>query len=86
VLLLPLALAQTNRRVDGKRVMAAMLGSGGVATFWILLGHGGPWLGIEAIFPGLLVSALVLAPAWRRGGERWIHPAEAKENHDGNDD
>ncbi len=86
VLLFPLGLAQTTRRLDGRRVVTSMLGAGGVATVWLLLGRGGPWLGIEAIFPGLLVSALVLAPALRRGRERRLDPAEAKDDHDGNGD
>jgi SSS family solute:Na+ symporter len=85
VLLLPLALAHTRRRVDGRRVVAAMLGSGGAAGGWLLLGRGGPWLGIEAIFPGLLVSAVVLAPAWRWGGTRWVGLETAKESHDDTD-
>jgi SSS family solute:Na+ symporter len=69
VLLLPLALAHTRWRVGGRRVTAAMAASGLVAVAWLVAGHGEPWLGIEAIFPGLLASVLVLAPAWLPGGE-----------------
>ena len=69
VLLLPLALAHTRWRLSGRRVAASMAASGATALAWLALGRGGPWHGIEAIFPGLLVSVLVLAPAWRRGGD-----------------
>lgn len=69
VLLLPLALAHTRWRVGGRRVTVAMAASGLVAVVWLAAGHGEPWLGIEAIFPGLLASVLVLAPAWLPGGE-----------------
>lgn len=69
VLLLPLALAHGGRRVDGRLVAGGMVAAGGAALGWTLAGRGGPWLGIEPVFPGLLVSAIVLAPAWmpRRG-------------------
>ena len=66
VLLLPLALAHTRRRVAGARVMVSMVLAGAVSLGWLLLGRGGPWLGVEAIFPGLLASAAVLAPVWLR--------------------
>lgn len=69
VLLLPLALAHTRWRVGGRRVTLSMAASGLVAVVWLAAGHGAPWLGIEAIFPGLLASVLVLAPAWLPGGE-----------------
>jgi SSS family solute:Na+ symporter len=69
VLLLPLALAHTRWRVGGRRVTVSMAASGLVAVAWLAAGHGQPWLGIEAIFPGLLASVLVLAPAWLPGGE-----------------
>ncbi len=68
VLLLPLALAHTRWRVDGRRVVAAMVTAGVVATAWLAAGRGGPWLHVEAIFPGLLASVAVLAPAWLPGG------------------
>jgi Na+/pantothenate symporter len=69
VLLLPLALAHTRWRVGGRRVSVSMAASGLVAVAWLAAGNGEPWLGIEAIFPGLLASVLVLAPAWLPGGE-----------------
>lgn len=68
MLLLPLALAHGAREVDGRRVTVAMAAAGGVALAWTLAGRGVPWLGVEPIFPGLLVSAAVLAPAVRRRG------------------
>ena len=61
MLLLPLILAHTRRRVSGRRVLWAMLVSGSVAVAWLVLGKGGPWLGVEAIFPGLAVSVSILA-------------------------
>lgn len=69
VLLLPLALAHTGRRLAGRAVTAAMALAGLAALGWLVLGRGQPWLGVEPIFPGLLVSVLVLAPAWWRGGK-----------------
>jgi len=57
MLLLPLLLAHTRRRVSGRRVMWSMLLAGGISVIWLGLGRGGPWLGVEAIFPGLAVSA-----------------------------
>jgi SSS family solute:Na+ symporter len=68
VLLLPLALAHGRREVGGRRVVLAMVLAGSVALAWLAAGRGGPWLGVEAIFPGLLVSAAVLLPALRRPG------------------
>ena len=62
MLLLPLVLAHSSRRVSGRRVLASMLSAGGVAMVWLVLGRGGPWLGVEAIFPGLVVSAGLLGP------------------------
>ncbi|MEN8006482.1 MAG: sodium:solute symporter family protein [Candidatus Krumholzibacteriota bacterium] len=60
MLLLPLVLAHTRRRVSGGRVLVSMLLAGAVALAWLIAGHGGPWLGVEAIFPGLVVSVIVL--------------------------
>jgi SSS family solute:Na+ symporter len=72
VLLLPLLLAHLRRApgapVAPRRVAAGMVLSGAVAGGWLLLGDGGPWLGVEAIFPGLAVSALIILPAARRHG------------------
>jgi SSS family solute:Na+ symporter len=64
MLLLPLVLAHTRRRVSGRRVLGSMLLAGGVAVVWLALGRGGPWLGMEAIFPGLALSAAVLGPSF----------------------
>jgi SSS family solute:Na+ symporter len=60
VLLLPMLLAHAGRVVAGRRVVWSMGLSGGVALAWLALGQGGPWLGVEAIFPGLAVSAMVM--------------------------
>jgi SSS family solute:Na+ symporter len=69
VLLLPLALAHTSLRISGRSVAAAMLLSGATALSWLVAGGGQPFLGVEAIFPGLAVSVLVLLPAViRRNG------------------
>jgi len=66
MLLLPLALAHTNRQVNGGRVLLAMLSSGAISLGWLAAGRGGPWLGVEAIFPGLVVSVLVLGGTFLR--------------------
>ncbi len=60
VLLLPLALAHTRLRVPGRAVVLSMIASGTVSGAWLWLGRTGQWLGVEAIFPGLLTSVLVL--------------------------
>ncbi len=62
VLLLPLALAHSPWRPTGRRVLVAMSLSGAISLAWLALGRGGPWLGMEAIFPGLAVSAVVILP------------------------
>jgi len=62
MLLLPLILAHTRRAVSGRRVVGAMLISGAVAVAWLILGRGSPWLGVEPIFPGLVVSVAILGP------------------------
>ena len=64
VLLLPLLLAHTGRIVSGRRVVVAMVAAGLVTVIWLLLGRGDPWLGVEAIFPGLAISVGVLLPAF----------------------
>lgn len=56
VLLVPLGAAHTSLRLDGRRVVVMMVVSGAVSLGWLVLGRGGPWLGVEAVFPGLLVS------------------------------
>ncbi len=75
VLLLPLVLAHRRRLLPGRLVLAAMLAAGAVSVGWLALGWwsaarggaGGPWLGVEAIFPGLATSVLVLGWGWMRG-------------------
>jgi SSS family solute:Na+ symporter len=64
VLLLPLMLAHGKRAVDGRRVVVAMGLAGGTSLGWLVAGGGEPWLGIEPIFPGLIVSVAVLGPAF----------------------
>lgn len=75
VLLLPLLLAHLGRGAtvarDRHRVAGGMVGSGLVSGLWLLLGRGHPFLGVEAIFPGLVVSLLVMLP--RLGGARSRH-------------
>ena len=67
VLLLPVLAAHTRWRPSGRRVTASMAASGAVSLAWLVLGGGEPWLGMEAIFPGVAVSALVmLSPTARR--------------------
>jgi len=65
VLLLPVLAAHTDRRPSGRRVTAAMAASGAVSLAWLALGGGDPWLGVEAIFPGLGVSAATLLASGR---------------------
>ncbi len=60
VLLGPLMLAHFGVRLNGGRTAGVMVSSGITAGLWLLFGAGGPWLGVEAIFPGLLVSGLGL--------------------------
>lgn len=67
VLLLPMVLAHTPFVMSGRRVVTAMLASGSVSLLWLILGRGGPWLGLEAIFPGLLVSAAVVGTGMKTG-------------------
>ncbi len=60
VLLLPVLMAHGKRRPPGRRVAVSMCVSATVSLVWLALGGGGPWLGVEAIFPGLAVSAAIL--------------------------
>ncbi|MCP4292946.1 MAG: sodium:solute symporter family protein [bacterium] len=60
VLLGPMLLAQWGKRLPGFGVAVVMLASGLTSGVWLILGHAEPWLGIEAIFPGLFVSGLGL--------------------------
>ena len=70
VLLAPLLLANLGGRAPsagaGRRVAWTMILAGATAGGWSLAGAGRPWLGIEAIFPGLAVSALILLPGFSR--------------------
>jgi SSS family solute:Na+ symporter len=65
VLLVPLLLAQAGRCRPAARTARVMVVAGGVSLLWLFAGDGGPWLGIEAIFPGLLVSAVLLVSVRR---------------------
>ena len=63
VLLLPLMLAHRRRALPGPLALGSMIAAGTVSLGWLVAGWttgDSPWLGIEAIFPGLAVSALVL--------------------------
>jgi SSS family solute:Na+ symporter len=60
VLLVPLAAAHSSLRLEGRAVVRVMVVSGGVSLAWLALGRGGPWLGVEAVFPGMLVSLVAL--------------------------
>lgn len=66
VLLLPMTLAHTRFHLPGRVVVGSMIAAGCVAGFWMSMGRGGTWLGVEAIFPGLLVSAAILGTAGLR--------------------
>jgi SSS family solute:Na+ symporter len=61
VLLVPLAAAHSSLKLDGRAVVRVMVVSGCVSLAWLALGRGGPWLGVEAVFPGMLVSLAALA-------------------------
>lgn len=70
VLLVPLAAAHTSAvRLRGRPVAVTMVGAGAVSLAWLVLGRGGPWLGIEAVFPGVLVSLAVLGFRVRARGD-----------------
>ena len=66
VLLLPLGLAQLGRPLRPRAAVWSMVLSGVVAGAWMVLGRGSSWLGVEAVFPGLAVSVVVLAVTSRR--------------------
>ncbi len=70
VLLLPMLLAQAGWRVCGHRVVWSMGLAAAVSVVWLSLGHGGPWLGVEAIFPGLLTSGVILLSGIRASARR----------------
>ncbi|MEZ4386139.1 MAG: sodium:solute symporter family protein [Candidatus Krumholzibacteriia bacterium] len=69
VLLLPLLLGHLGygaaSGADRRRVWLGMALAGAVSGAWMLLGRGVPFLGIEAIFPGLVVSAALVWPVAR---------------------
>jgi len=56
VLLFPVVLSFTNVKVSGRLIMLSMITSGLVAILWLAFGNGL----VEAIFPGLLTSALII--------------------------
>ena len=60
VLLGPVVLAHTGVQRSGRRVLTSMVTAGAVSGAWLALGRGDPWLGVEAIAPGLFVSGAVL--------------------------
>lgn len=65
VLLLPLALSHTSIRAPAQAVIWSMAFSGTASLAWLTLaGKEGMFLGIEPIFPGLLVSVAILGPTW----------------------
>ncbi|MFT5232225.1 MAG: SSS family solute:Na+ symporter [Candidatus Krumholzibacteriia bacterium] len=68
ILFLPMALAQWGRVPSGQRAVRSMIFSGSTALVWLILGNGSAWLGVEAIFPGLAVSALILF--WPGAGQK----------------
>ena len=63
VLLLPVLAAHGRRSIPGRRVAVSMVAAAATSLAWLVMGDGGAWLGVEAIFPGLAVSAGVL---WAR--------------------
>ncbi len=56
VLLFPVVLSFTNVNISGRFIMLSMITSGLVAMLWLAFGDGS----VEAIFPGLLTSALII--------------------------
>jgi Na+/pantothenate symporter len=60
VLLVPLLLAHGRFRVSGRLALASMLLSGALSLTWLVLGGATPFLGIEAIFPGLGLSLTIM--------------------------
>jgi SSS family solute:Na+ symporter len=66
VLLLPLMLAHGKRQVPSSAVLVSMVAAGGVSLVWLAAGWAtgsAPWLGVEPIFPGLVVSVGVIGGA-----------------------
>jgi solute:Na+ symporter, SSS family len=66
VLLFPLAMSFAPRVPKSNWTLASMIGGGGVAALWIIFEHAGLGypLGIEPIFPGLLLSAVLTLMGW----------------------
>lgn len=62
VLLIPVLAAHGKRRLSGRRVAWSMGAAAAVSLGWLAMGNGEPWLGMEAIFPGLFASAAMLWP------------------------
>jgi SSS family solute:Na+ symporter len=66
VLLLPLLLGHLGRSVtqpaDRRRVAVGMVVAGLTSAVWLLFGGDEPLFGVEAIFPGLVVGAVFMAP------------------------
>lgn len=58
VLLLPLLLSHTRLRAEGRSVAVTMILSGALSLAWLMKGGDEPFLGIEAIFPGLGLSVV----------------------------
>jgi solute:Na+ symporter, SSS family len=69
VLLLPLLASYGTLRISGRWVVLAMTVSGTLSLVWLAAGRGEPFLGVEAIFPGLAASAAIMAVGWL-GGRR----------------
>ncbi len=57
-----------NRRLPPKYSLASIILSGGVALVWYLFSYrqGADWLGLEPIFPGLIVSLVIFGLFSRR--------------------
>jgi SSS family solute:Na+ symporter len=68
ILLLPLGLSHTSVKLSGGWILWSMILGGGTSLLWLWLGKGEPFLGWEAIFPGLAASALVLLTAFLVSG------------------
>jgi len=69
VLLVPLAVSHSSASLPGRAVVWSMALSGGMSLAWLVAGGGEPFLGVEAIFPGLVVSLTVLLPNLNKSSE-----------------
>ena len=45
--------------MGGRRMVAGMVLAGAVSLGWLVAGGGAPFLGVEAIFPGLAITLAV---------------------------